>query len=228
MIEAKHSFWAKSIFDVYINRQFKKCFSHFYLVNLPERCSSLDSNSEKDSAIVLAPNHFSYWDGFLIYKIYKSLFPSKKFYILMLEKQLRRYWFFNYLGAFSIEPSNPKSIIATIRYMEALLNSPSSFIAFYPQGEYQDLYSELFTLKQGLVKFMQKSDAKCCVLPVGFMIRAAEEKFPFIACRFGKPFTPSAVSTSFSDFSYEFNSNYSMLKEATSYGKSFDSFKDIL
>ncbi len=87
MIEAKHSKWAHLLFDVYVTKLLKYNFNRFIVLNdLPK--------FSKGNGLVLAPNHFTWWDGFFTYFIYKKFFKQRKFYVMMMEQQLKKYWFF--------------------------------------------------------------------------------------------------------------------------------------
>lgn len=177
MIKAQHNFWARTIFNYYIDYQFKKYFNGFYLVNsLP----NLDTNK----SVVVLPNHFSWWDGFLIDYINRKLL-KRKFYILMLEEQLKRYWFFNYLGAFSINLNNPKSIITTINYFKELAKDSNNIIVFYPQGKIEPFQTNNITFKNGIVKFTKGVENYTQLLPISFKFQYYEDKKPFILCSFG-------------------------------------------
>ena len=71
-------------------------------MNLPE--------FDKSKSLIVTPNHFSWWDGFFIYWTNKKLF-NRKLYVLMLEEQLKRYWFFKKLGCYSIDLNDNRKMI---------------------------------------------------------------------------------------------------------------------
>ncbi len=177
MIKAQHKYWASILFNFYIDYQFKKHFNGFYLVNSPP---NLDNNK----SVVVLPNHFSWWDGFLIDYINRKLF-NRKFHILMLEEQLKRYWFFNYLGAFSINLNNAKSIINTINYFKELVKNNKNIIAFYPQGKIEPYQTKDITFKNGIVKFIKGVENNTQILPISFKFQYYEDKKPNILCSFG-------------------------------------------
>ena len=72
-----------------------------------------------------------------------------KIKMMMLEEQLKRYWFFNLLGAYSIEPKNSLSIKETINYTRTLLIEKGNGIVIYPQGEIEPYEKRRFNLKRG-------------------------------------------------------------------------------
>lgn len=218
MIKAKHKKWAKILFTQYIENQFKKYFSHFYLLNSP------NSNLKEAKNIVICPNHFSYWDGFLINKIYRTFFSDKQFYILMLEEQLKRYWFFAKLGAFSIDPDNPKKIIESMNYTQDLLQEGNKFIAIYPQGVYQQQGSDSIKLKSGLMRFVKNSENETLIVPMAFSIKIGEEKLPAIYSRFGQSCFSKEINEDFNVFTTRFIGNVEDLDKEIL----FKSFSDDL
>lgn len=204
MIKADHKNWAQFVFNIYLKRLLHKNFSNFYLINSPP---SIQDNG----GLIITPNHFSWWDGFLIETIRQQFFKTRKLFILMLEEQLKRYWFFQKLGAYAVNLKNPKSIIETISYTKKII-SPESIVVIYPQGEIQPFNHEI-KFKKGLVKFISDLPLKSYVLPVAFNFQFAEEKKPDIYCRFGKPIDARVIQSDFHLYEKEFTDNLIHLKD---------------
>ncbi|MDX1777464.1 MAG: hypothetical protein R3339_01145, partial [Thermodesulfobacteriota bacterium] len=96
MIKASHKKWARLIFNPYCDLLLKRNFSQFLLVNdFPQLSPKLP--------LIITPNHISWWDGFFIYYLSKKKF-NRKIYLMMLESSLEKFWFFQKIGAFSINP----------------------------------------------------------------------------------------------------------------------------
>ena len=216
IIEAKHNSAALLVFNIYINRLLRKNFSNFFLANLPP-------DLPKDKSLIITPNHFGWWDGFFIYQLNKET-TKRKLYVMMLQKQLERYWFFKHIGAYSINQENPKSISETVNYTSKILSHPDNAIAFYPQGEIEPFDQRPINLKKGLQLFLKNSIDKCVVLPVAFKIQHYNEKYPAVVFRSGRIFSPTEVVNDFSIFENEFVGNIEALNEAA-FKKNF--VKDI-
>lgn len=206
MIKADHKKYARWIFIPYMNRMLKKNFSHFYLVN--EYPQAL-----KESKLVITPNHISWWDGFFAEFLFSKLL-NRKLHIMMLEEQLKKYWFFKKLGAYSIQPDSIRSILETARYTMELINNPNNYVITYPQGEIESFEKRPLTLKEGLKYFIKGIENEFYVLPVGFKIHHYNEKYPSIIVRFGKPLNGNVVLSSYSTFKNEFMDNLDQLAEA--------------
>lgn len=177
MIKAEHNFFAQLVFNPYIKRLLKKNFSHFYLANeFP--------NIARHKKLIVTPNHFSWWDGFFIDYLFKH-FSKRKLHIMMLEEQLRRYWFFKKLGAFSISPRSTKSIIETAEYAKEILRDANNFVVYYPQGKIEPFDAVRMNLQNGLKYFIPQNEPEAAILPIAFKIQFFEEKTPEIVVRFG-------------------------------------------
>lgn len=196
MIKAEHNKLAHFIFDIYLNRVIKKDFKDFYLIgNIPE----LDDQK----GLIITPNHFSWWDGFFIYYLMKKL-SSRKIYIMMLEEQLRKYSFFKKLGAFSINPQNPKAIIESIKYASTLIKS-NNYLVTYPQGEIEPYEKRPLSVKEGLIKIIDKTKIETNVLPVAFKIHHTNQRKPFLFATFGNRIDANEVKNNFNIYIDYFN-----------------------
>lgn len=209
MIKANHKKWARIMFNPYITHLLRSNFRNFYVLNdLPE--------INKSAGLIVTPNHFSWWDGFIIDFISRR-FIKRKFHVMMLEEQLRKYWFFKKLGAYSINPANPISTARTLNYTRELLQSPQNLVVVYPQGAIQSLNSKFFTIKEGLQKLLDKNKCEVQVLPLAVKFEYRDNKNPDIVARFGSPLRAEEIKINFESFSNEFVNNMENLKVITEY-----------
>lgn len=141
MIKASHSKLAQIIFDRYLSVLLKR---HFHRLEVILNTVSPKNNS----SMLLLANHFSWWDGFFWYYVNKVVW-KKKFHIMMLEEQLKRYWFFRFLGAFSIR-KNSRSVLESFTYASKLLENPNNLVLIFPQGEIQPLSIEKIKFERGI------------------------------------------------------------------------------
>lgn len=124
MIRAQHHPWAERVFGLYVGHLFRKHFNRIHLIG---PVPSIDYKTP----ILLLPNHTSWWDGFFVYLINREIF-RRRIYMMMLEDQLRRYWFFSKIGCYSISPT---TVRASLEYTQKILTSGSTLVCMYPQGE---------------------------------------------------------------------------------------------
>ena len=113
----------------------------------------------------------------------------------MLESQLKRYKFFRYTGAFSIEPSSPSSVIESLRYSSEILSETDNYLIFYPQGEIQPYETGFINFKNGLEYLAGKSEFDALI--ISFKIFYNENKKPSVCCRFGEKFSSEQLKSDF-------------------------------
>ena len=174
MIKAKHNILAEAVYRKYLNRLFKSNFGKIILANeIPDIANC--------KRLIVTPNHFSWWDGFFIEFLMRK-FTDRKLHILMLEEQLRKYRFLQYLGAFSIKQESVSSVSESLKYSKMVSESEKNYLVYYPQGETQSYERKFVKLKRGLVSVADNDEAK--VLIVTFKIAYGNEKKPDVYCRF--------------------------------------------
>lgn len=145
MIKTQPACWAKLIFHLYIMRLLKRSFHAFYQTGpVPEVLS--------EAPILLLPNHNTWWDGFLVYFL-NSVLYKRPMYLMMLERQLKKYPFFSRVGAYGIEPNHisslKKSLLYTIELMEQK-NPKPPLICIFPQGELLPWRPQPLNFKPGI------------------------------------------------------------------------------
>lgn len=221
MIKADHKNWARFIFNIYINNMLKKSFTNYYLINsYPD--------TDKNSGIILTPNHISWWDGFFIDYIVK-LFSARKMYIMMLEEQLKRFWFFQKLGAYSINPGNTSSLLSVTRYTRELLKNQNNIVIIYPQGTIESFEKRPLNIKNGLRLFIENHPAELVVVPVAFKIQYFNKKKPAVIARFGNSLKAKEICSNYQLYINEFYYNLDELNKAVFEEKFHrDSFKERL
>jgi hypothetical protein len=213
MIKAEHNKLARLVFIPYMNRMLKKNFSAFYLANeIPK--------IPKNTGLVITPNHISWWDGFFAEYLF-SRTVNRRLHIMMLEEQLKRFWFFKHLGAYSIDPQKTKSIIETSNYTCELVNNTENFSIMYPQGEIEPFEKRPLTIKKGIRFLIKDVQREFYVLPVGFKIEYYDEKYPAVVARFGNLLNGKIIKEDFETYVKEFYSNLDLLAQA-SYSKTFN------
>jgi 1-acyl-sn-glycerol-3-phosphate acyltransferase len=110
---------------------------------------------EKNQPVLLICNHISWWDGIWTLYLNQQIF-KRKYHFMMLEEQLRKNWFFNYTGGYSINP-NSKTIIESINYTVELLGNKNNLVLMFPQGVIQSMHKRSFQFFKGIEKILQKA-----------------------------------------------------------------------
>jgi 1-acyl-sn-glycerol-3-phosphate acyltransferase len=217
MIKANRKPWFDKLFTSYLERLMRKHFSHFYIVNEFPAIPT-------DVSVAFTPNHFSWWDGFLIQKVQREYLPNKSFHILMLANQLKVYKMFNWMGAYGVNLADTKSLIETVKYTRELLSDSKNLTVIYPQGEILPYGIRPLQLKRGISQLVGGLGTKSLVIPVGFKVEFGEEKLPSLYCRFGEAIIAGEVEKDFVKFENGFTSNILELDKTTLLKQNF---KDV-
>ncbi|MFW6289565.1 MAG: lysophospholipid acyltransferase family protein [Mariniphaga sp.] len=110
--------------------------------------------SDRGLPILVICNHVSWWDGIWALHVNQTLF-HRKYFFMMLEEQLRKNWFLNYAGGYSI-PGNSKGKLESIKYTLKLLHNPDNLVLMFPQGEIESMHKQHFSFKKGIAHILQR------------------------------------------------------------------------
>lgn len=149
IMKARYNPLISVLFTIYCRLMIKRRFSR---VVISGTISSIDR-----SLMVIA-NHISWWDGFWVEYLNIKLF-RKSFYFMMLEEQLRKNWFFNYCGGFSIR-KNSKSVIESLDYAAQLLCNSNNMVLIFPQGKIESSYRRNVMFERGIERIIRNSGEK--------------------------------------------------------------------
>ncbi|MBU0694933.1 MAG: lysophospholipid acyltransferase family protein, partial [Bacteroidetes bacterium] len=133
-------------FSWYISRIIKSDFDRF---------EYNDIKIEDNKAILLLANHFSWWDGFLLFHLNKIYF-KKHFHVMVLQDTAEKVKFLKYLGAFSIQ-KNAKSLVESLDYAGKLLDNPANLVLIFPQGELYSSHSAAIQFEKGVSRIIAAS-----------------------------------------------------------------------
>ena len=112
MLEPRQNWIVFKFFSWYINRIIKSDFQDLKFNKI-----SIDSGR----SILLLANHFSWWDGFVLFQI-NRLYFRKKFHVMITEENYQKVWFLKYLGSFSVKKNS--------RFFQILKRGHDLFIIF--------------------------------------------------------------------------------------------------
>ncbi|MCX7878869.1 MAG: lysophospholipid acyltransferase family protein [Ignavibacteria bacterium] len=169
-----------AIFSLYIKKLFRK---FFYRVSIyGEENFSL---TDKDISTLIIANHSSWWDGFTAWLVTSHLLKVED-YLMMDYSQLRKYRFFRFLGAYSVDKSNPVSLKKSLEFTCSLLKQENKFVWFFPQGEIKPQDSRPLGFQKGIEKIIRES-GRINLVPVAFRYEFTSEQRPEVFILTGKP-----------------------------------------
>ena len=159
ILKAKHHSFIYPFFKQYTLWKMKRSFSTVEIIG---------KINDKDLPVLLISNHISWWDGFWAMYLNLKLF-KRKFHFMMLEDQLRKYWFFNYSGGYSVNKKT-RTIIETIDYTAELLGNKENMVLIFPQGEIQSLHRQEFIFEKGVESILKRVENKIQIIFVANLI----------------------------------------------------------
>lgn len=141
MLKAKHQPFLQWFFGVYFKwlfrQQFRAFIGTFPLLN-------------KEKSLCWLSNHSSWWDGVWPLMLH-SQHSKRRFFVLMLDQELKKRKFLRALGAFSIAPGQ-REMVLTANYIESLLENPDNSVLLYPQGQIVSAQEQQIVFQQGMLR----------------------------------------------------------------------------
>ncbi len=135
---------------------------------------------DKNRSVLLLANHFSWWDGFLMFHINKLYF-GKKFHVMISEANYRTVWFLKYLGGFPVK-TNSRSMIQSLEFAGKLLDDPHNLVLIFPQGKLYSGHVDEVKFEKGLMNLINSSKRNFqYVFSAGF-IDYFQNRKPILTC----------------------------------------------
>jgi 1-acyl-sn-glycerol-3-phosphate acyltransferase len=158
MLTARHDPWAQALFTPYVTRLFRRHFHALRLLGQPP-------DPEPALPLVIVPNHSTWWDGFFVYILNLRLL-GRRLHLMMLERQLERFRFFQRIGAFGIRPGSPRSVAKALDYSASLLADPANALCLFPQGEMRHPEARPLGFRRGLESILTRHGGRVTLLPL--------------------------------------------------------------
>lgn len=153
IIKARHIPFFVRFFSFYARTGLKRHFN-----DVAFECSV----NPEGRPVLLIGNHFSWWDGFIAYRL-NDLFLHKRFHIMMLEEQLEKRLFLNKAGAYSIKRGS-RSVIDSLNYTSGLLHETENMVVVYPQGTITSIHRRPVRFEKGTERIIAGASEKLIIL----------------------------------------------------------------
>ncbi|MCI0448197.1 MAG: lysophospholipid acyltransferase family protein [Chlorobi bacterium] len=180
MLPAKKNRLVKSLFTLYHKSLLRKYFYQIHLAG-EENIAKINNSLP----VVIYANHSNWWDGFIAYLLSSRRLNADD-YIMMDLEQMRKYPFFKYLGAFSVNRGDAKDAIKTIEYAAELLNKTNRYLWIFPQGLMQVQDRRPIKFFSGLVKIAVRLEG-VNLLPVAIRYEFLLEQRPEVFIKIAEP-----------------------------------------
>ena len=134
--------------------------------------------------VLLYLNHVSWWDGYMPFLLTDEVWRRESF-VMMEEPQLRRYGFFRYCGAFSVDRNDPREGLRSVAYAAELLRGqPGRLMWIFPQGAIVPNDRRPLQSFAGAAHIARRAAPVCCI-PMALRYEFGGEQRPQALIRIG-------------------------------------------
>ena len=164
-----------------INRSMLK--KHFHGLH----CSGLEHVRTLDRSlpIILFGNHSCWWDGLIEFHLSREVLGVDA-YLMMEERQMRRYRFFRWIGAFSVDRSSAREGVRSLRYAAELFTAPGRALWIYPQGVMLPNDVRPLVFSSGVVRLLEMLP-RAQVIAIAHRYEFLKDQRPDAFVTFGPP-----------------------------------------
>jgi len=134
--------------------------------------------TEKDKSILILANHFSFWDGLILFCVNSQLL-KKRFHIMVNEQTVYKLPHLKYGGAFSINKKS-REMLESINYAAELLSGPQNLIVLFPQGKLYSNFVNDIRFEKGVLKVIKSVNVPFQLVFAATFIQYYKHKKPSI------------------------------------------------
>ena len=140
-----------------------------------------------DAPVLFVANHTSWWDGFLLRDVQRTLRPGASLYSVMTARELDRNPFLRRIGAVPLEPSSSASVLALLRILRDIARTQRAVsISYFPQGRIAPAWQRPLGFRRG-VELLVRAIQPCWIIPVGLHIEPLNATRPTAFVAAGTP-----------------------------------------
>lgn len=176
-IPVAHAPWAHAIFRPYLAHLIQRRFHGWGWA-----CADREAMSPEGPPLLFLPNHSSWWDGFVAYRLAEAL--GQQLNVMMQRDQLAKHRFFTKLGAFGVDLEDKAAAARDLAYAGSLLG-PGRSVWIYPQGKLLPPQAPL-RIKAGAAR-LAIAQGPFRVVPVAMRFQWAEKPLPEAYAWLGAP-----------------------------------------
>ena len=176
-IPAKESRFLIWFFDWYTRWLLRRRFKNIFIKQ--------DYKPGADTKTVYYINHNLWWDGLLPLFLSRNVFHQTA-RAFMEDKQMHKHQFFSKIGAFSINLSDPRSTLRSLRFAIDSLKKLNSSLYIYPEGEITPVSASKPEFKKGMAWLYQNTDIEIDFVPIAFYSHTFRDSKPELYINIGK------------------------------------------
>jgi 1-acyl-sn-glycerol-3-phosphate acyltransferase len=157
------------------------------------RLFGIPAELPRDVPLLLCPNHVSWWDGFLVRRLQRSLRAGAPLRTVMLEHELRRNPLLRALGGLGLQPGSLASVRGAARRLAAYAEEhPTAVAVLFPQGTIWPTHRRPLGFLPGVRLFRRLLDP-VWTLPVALHLEFVNRPAATAFVAVGEPIPPGPV-----------------------------------
>jgi 1-acyl-sn-glycerol-3-phosphate acyltransferase len=169
MLYPKKNAVAKWFFKAYVKWLVGKEF-HQFIYNAIQ--------IDKNRSVLLIANHFSFWDGLILFCLNDKMF-KKKFHVMILQDTAKKIGVLRYGGAFSVNKGS-RSMLESLDYAAQLLNDSGNLVLMFPQGRLFSNFVSRVKFEKGIIKLIEKAKDNYQIIFAATFIQYIKHKKPSV------------------------------------------------
>ena len=176
MVQSNHWPAFEAVFGWYTRNLFARRFARVWVRgNLPD----------SDEPHIIACQHVAWWDALTVYRLTREWFPPARHDAMMDAKNLAKFPFFRWIGAFGVDRTTRAGAARSMRHALALLKIPRLRLVIFPQGEQQSMDARPLTCAPGTSWLAGKANVPWS--PVALRYEFIEDERPEVFISIGPP-----------------------------------------
>lgn len=179
-IPSAERLWFIQLWRFYVRWLFRRRFRHIFI----------DVSIADDRSVVFYSNHFYWWDALIPFLLSHEVFrrPPRA---IMEDRQMRRFPFFAWIGAFSVNRTERRGILETLRFAADSLKNPKMLLFVFPNGQFTDPGAIIPEFEPGL-HWIAANASGSAVIPLAFFIDHRSGDKPDLWIKTGVPLEPAS------------------------------------
>ena len=142
---------------------------------------------DPDKPLLVLANHFSWWDGWFIYRLNELLF-KKRFHAMALEEMVQARPALRTLGVFSVKKGT-RGVIESLDFANALLENPGNMLLMFPQGGIQSIHVAALPFEKGVCRIIREAKRPLQTIFSIALVDYASQRKPMVRFHF-KEYVP--------------------------------------
>jgi 1-acyl-sn-glycerol-3-phosphate acyltransferase len=134
---------------------------------------------------IIASQHVAWWDPLTLFLLAREWFPPARHDAMMDARNLAKYPFFGWIGAFGVDRDSRAGAARSMRHALSLLETPKLRLVIFPQGEQESMDARPLKCAPGTSWLAMKGRATFS--PVALRYEFIEDERPEVFVSIGEP-----------------------------------------